>query len=244
MMVKKLENDPHNADALNYLLDNNLQLLTKMNSAVKMFERDSKAKLDKIKFFTILISVLVILTISFIFYFAKKKIIKPIETLKEATKEIIAGNLDIELECNNKNEFDDLGSAFQELAHSIKEYREKLKNEKKSIERKVEEAVKKSEEEKAYLSDSVDRIVGVMERVAEGDLTVSVDIRENDGENIKRLFESFNFVIEGFKKILLSVTEAVQATASASTEISSSAEEMAAGAQEMKLFFRRVCVLV
>ena len=161
---------------------------------------------------------------------AKKKIIKPIETLKEATKEIISGNLDIELECNNKNEFDDLGSAFQELAHSIKEYREKLKNEKKSIERKVEEAVKKSEEEKAYLSDSVDRIVGVMERVAEGDLTVSVDIRENDGENIKRLFESFNFVIEGFKKILLSVTEAVQATASASTEISSSAEEMAAGA--------------
>ena len=50
MMVKKLENDPHNADALNYLLDNNLQLLTKMNSAVKMFERDSKAKLTQLNF--------------------------------------------------------------------------------------------------------------------------------------------------------------------------------------------------
>ncbi len=232
MKIKMLEKDPTNQKALDYLLANNVTLLKEMNKAVKLFETNSREKLNSVKFLAILISLLTIFTIVVVLFASKKKLITPIENLVEATKQIAAGNLDIHIEQNYKNEFDDLAKAFEELAHSIKEYRQNLIAEKESIEKKVEEAVEASEKEKIYLSESVDRIVTVMEKVAEGDLTVSVDVRESDSENIQRLFNAFNFVIDGFKKILVSVTEAVQATASASTEISSSAEEMAAGASE------------
>ncbi|NOX19300.1 MAG: HAMP domain-containing protein [Chlorobi bacterium] len=231
-MVKKMENNPQDNEALNYLLANNITLLKEMNKAVGLFEQESRSKLDSIKFLSAMIGILTIFTIILVLIASKKKLIAPIENLVIATKEISAGNLDIELKCNFKNEFDELGAAFVELAGNIKEYRQNLIAEKESIEKKVEEAVEKSEQEKQYLAESVNRIVTIMEKVAEGDLTVSVDLRENDGENIKKLFNGFNFVIEGFKKILISVTEAVQATASASTQISSSAEEMAAGASE------------
>ncbi len=232
MRVRMVAKDPKNSKALDYLLANNVTLLKEMNNAVKLFEVNARAKLEAIKFLAVIIGVLIILTIFAVLSLSKKKLINPIERLVDATKQISEGNLDIQLNSNYKNEFDDLGKAFEEMAQNIKEYRQNLIAEKESIERKVEEAVKQLEKEMVYLSNSVDRIVGVMEKVANGDLTVSVDIRENDGENIKRLFKSFNSVIEGFKKILISVTEAVQATASASTQISSSAEEMAAGASE------------
>ena len=232
MRIKMLKKDPNNQKALDYLLANNVTLLKEMNSAVKLFEINSREKLNSVKFLALLISLLTIFTIILVLFASKKKLITPIENLVEATKQIAAGNLDLHIEQNYKNEFDDLAKAFEELANSIKEYRQNLIAEKESIERKVEEAVEASEKEKIYLSESVNRIVTVMERVAKGDLTVSVDVIENDSENIQRLFNAFNFVIDGFKKILVSVTEAVQATASASTEISSSAEEMAAGASE------------
>jgi methyl-accepting chemotaxis protein len=70
----------------------------------------------------------------------------------------------------------------------------------------------------------------VLSEMARGDLTVRVegDYR-GDHQMIK---DSINAVAESLEKALREVTEAVSATASASSEISSSTEQMAAGAQE------------
>ncbi len=230
--VKKLKINPHNTAALKYLADNNIELLKEMNKGVKLFEKYADANLRNIKIYALIIGFLTILTVIFILISSKKKIIEPIEKLTEATKQIAAGNLDINLEFNYKTEFDELGRAFEELAKSIKDYQNKLLKEKESIQEKVNKAVEKSEREKQYLSESVDRIVDIMEQVSQGDLTVQVEIRDDDNENIKRLFNNFNKLINRIRIIITDVTEAVQATASASAQISSSAEEMSAGAQQ------------
>lgn len=86
-------------------------------------------------------------------------------------------------------------------------------------------------EAEKYLDRSTKTIMEAMELFAAGDLTVQIQ-SEKSGDNIAKLFESFNLTIEKIKKIILDVTEAISATASASTQISSSTEEMAAGAQE------------
>ncbi len=70
----------------------------------------------------------------------------------------------------------------------------------------------------------------VLEKMALGDLTTRMTgDYKGDYELIK---ENINGLADSFSSALSEVTEAVQATASASSQISSSSEEMAAGAQE------------
>ncbi len=70
----------------------------------------------------------------------------------------------------------------------------------------------------------------VLARMSEGDLTVRV-VGEYQGDH-QLLKNSINTVASSLNKALLDVTDAVEATASASSQISSSTEEMAAGSQE------------
>ena len=70
----------------------------------------------------------------------------------------------------------------------------------------------------------------VLREMAKGDMTIRMDGEyRGDHEIIKT---SINQVAESLEKALRNVSEAVSATASASSQISSSTEEMAAGAQE------------
>lgn len=70
----------------------------------------------------------------------------------------------------------------------------------------------------------------VLEQMSEGDLTARME--GNYKGDFLEIKESINQLGVSLEKIISDVTEAVQATASASSEISSSSEEMAAGAQE------------
>ncbi len=82
-----------------------------------------------------------------------------------------------------------------------------------------------------YLERNTTRIMEGMKRVADGDLTVKIT-PEKQGDLISNMIEVFNAMIEKQKEVINNITDAIEATASASTEISASADEMAAGAQE------------
>ncbi len=82
-----------------------------------------------------------------------------------------------------------------------------------------------------YLSRSTQRLLSGMNQFAGGDLSTRVT-PERTGDDIEKLFVAFNEVVEKFNTTILTLVDAVEATASASTQISSSAEEMSAGAQE------------
>jgi PAS domain S-box-containing protein len=86
-------------------------------------------------------------------------------------------------------------------------------------------------ERENYLQRSTETLLGAMENFAHGDLTTNVKA-EKSGDAIAELFDGFNKTVSNIKDIILRVKDAVEATASASTEISSSAEQMAAGSHE------------
>jgi methyl-accepting chemotaxis protein len=89
----------------------------------------------------------------------------------------------------------------------------------------------KAKSKEKYLNGSAEKMLVEMEKFAAGDLSVSLASDGKD-EVIDKLFKGFNSVVNNIRIIILKVTEAVQATASAANQISSSTEEMAAGAQE------------
>lgn len=89
----------------------------------------------------------------------------------------------------------------------------------------------KAKEYENYLDKNAQKLMIEMKKFSEGDLTVELIPEKND-DLIGKIFNTFNDVVKNIKLMIMSLTDAVSATASASAQISSSAEEMAAGAQE------------
>jgi len=154
-----------------------------------------------------------------------------INKLNHAAKLVTEGNLNVDLEIESEDEIGTLAKSFKKMILSINTANEMLVKEKDSISLKVKEAIEESENQKQYLARNIDKILVEMNNFAEGDLTVKLDA-ENKEDIIGMLFTGFNKVVKNMKQMIINVSESVQATASASNQISSSTEEMAAGAQE------------
>jgi methyl-accepting chemotaxis protein len=178
----------------------------------------------------IILSIIFAVVIGFV-VIVFNKIVKRIIVLRDAAKEASKGNLSVNIERDSPDEVGDVSDAFNIMLQNILATKQDLESEKQSVEKRVEEAVKESEDNKRYLSDNINIILAEMEKFAKGDLSVGLAI-ENKDNLIGKLFTGFNQVVNNIRNIISKVSTAVQATASAANQISSSTEEMAAGAQE------------
>lgn len=97
----------------------------------------------------------------------------------------------------------------------------------------MKEFTNKLEAQRLYLSQSVNDLLGKMNRLSDGDLTVSMSVEGND--EIGRLFRGFNDAVSAFRALVGEVLRSVQSTAGASSEISASAEVLASGASEQSI---------
>jgi len=158
------------------------------------------------------------------------RISKRIVSLRDAAKEASEGNLNVRIEKTSVDEIGDLSEAFQKMLININDASIQLEDEKKSVEKKVELAVKESETQKEYLSNNVKKLLHGMERFSAGDLTVNIPVESND--EIGQLFNGFNKTADNLRKTVIDILTSVESTAHSVAEISSSTEEMSAGAQE------------
>jgi methyl-accepting chemotaxis protein len=159
-----------------------------------------------------------------------KMITRKISKLNDAAQQVALGNLAVNLDVNSEDEIGVLADSFKKMTKSITDSNLMLKTERDHIEVKVEEAVKESNSQKEYLSNSIDSMLSEMNKFADGDLTVELIIDKDD--EIGKLYSGFNKAVQNIRDMLIKVSEAVASTASASNEISSSTEEMSAGAFE------------
>ena len=179
------------------------------------------------------LSIAVVLILGFGYYWAIK-ISNPVKKLQHAADKVSHGETDIQVDIKSNDELGSLAVSFNQMVNNINANIEEIK----AIGAKAETAAAEAEtaKEKAmnqqeYLERSTRFILTEMEKFSQGDLTVSVK-PENDNDEIGRLFNGFNKAVANIHTLMQQVTEAVEATASASNQISSSAEEMASGAQE------------
>jgi methyl-accepting chemotaxis protein len=167
------------------------------------------------------------------FYIARK-ISAPVNKLNSAAIKVAEGNVEVTVDINSEDELGMLSKQFNKMVNNIKQSMEEVKHKSIEAEKAAEEANSaKNEIQKyqEYLSRNTQVLSEEMKKFSHGDLTVKVKPEKED-DDIGKLFLEFNTAVENIRNMLTQVTEAVQATASASSEISSSSEEMAAGAQE------------
>ncbi len=179
---------------------------------------------------TIIIAIIAVLLAVGISFKFTKALTSGIKRLIDGTKEFANGNSNVKIEVASKDELGELSVSFNDMIKNINKANEELLAEKADVERKVEEAVRESEEQKDYLNKSVDTMIVEMTKFSEGDLTISLKKERDDA--IGKLYDSFNIAVKSIRAMTLRIIEAAQSIASATTQISSSAEEMAAGSQE------------
>ncbi|MCP4971770.1 MAG: hypothetical protein GY932_14395 [Arcobacter sp.] len=141
-----------------------------------------------------------------IFFVLKIKIFKPLNLLTSSASDYLEGKSESILEIKSNDEMGVIGNNYKIFAEKI------------NIQLQ-------------YLNKSTQEILFEMEKFSNGDLTVSVT-PENNEDDIGKLFNGFNYSVNHIKQIVIQLSDAISATASASIEISSNTEVMAAGSEE------------
>jgi methyl-accepting chemotaxis protein len=213
------------------------KLITRVDSIVKQTEAkaaEANVEMNGMVSSNIRSSILFIVVASlvciFIAFVVIRWLTKAVNKLTAASQKLALGDMSVVIEADSNDEIGKLSSEFNKMVENIRKAGQELREEKASVERKVEEAVKESEVQKNYLERSAQKMLVEIDKFANGDLTVQLEKEKDDV--MGSLFSGFNSVVLNIRKMIEQVIEAVQATASASSEISSSTEEMAAGAQE------------
>ena len=182
---------------------------------------------------SIMLGIISVLITLVILWLIARQIVAPLVKVTDAASKVAAGDVEVSVDIQTSDEVGKLAKSFNTMVANIKtsmnEVREKSTYAEKAA-ADASAAQAESEKQQEYLGESVNKILDKMNKFAEGDLSVSLKIENDDA--IGKLFDGFNKAVGNINNMMMSVSEAVQATSSASTQISSSAEEMAAGAQE------------
>jgi len=184
----------------------------------------------------------VLLGIGLAFRVIRRFVVRPLQELEAAAHRISEGDLETTVPVRTEDEVGKLARAFNQMVASMREALDVLQEEKASVEQKVREAVAEIEAQQRYLAESVEHMLTHMERFAEGDLTVHLEVRKHD--EIGRLYEGFNRAVANIRQMLVRVTEAIASTSSSAAQISASSEELAASAQQQAAQANEVAVAV
>ena len=186
---------------------------------------------ERMVFIEVLVALLAVaLGIGLAFQVIRRSVVGPVQELEAAAHRITEGDLETTVPVRAEDEVGKLARAFNQMVVSMREALDALQEEKASVEQKVREAVAEIEAQQRYLAESVEHMLTQMERFAEGDLTVHLEVRKND--EIGRLYEGFNRAVANIRQMLVRVTEAIASTSSSAAQISASSEELAASAQQ------------
>ena len=162
-----------------------------------------------------------------------RSLTRPLERLKDAASSVAKGDTEVTVEMNRKDELGQLGVSFNAMVDSIREGNRQVREEKEKVEKAVQDAERaqlEAQQYNEYLSRKVEVMLAEMDRFAEGDLTVNLEVERDD--EIGKLFDGFNRAVRQVHLMIEQMLEAVTTTSSSADQINVASESLATGAQE------------
>ena len=164
---------------------------------------------------------------------ARRMIIKPVQDLATAADDAAGGDYSVQVEHEAQDEVGQLARSFNAMVMQTREAMDEVRRKEEDAREAAhdaEAAQAEADQQRAYLSKSVQTMLAQMERFADGDLTVRLESDRDDP--IGQLYHGFNRAVDRIRAIVNRIQQAAHHTASASEQISSASEQLAAGAQE------------
>lgn len=206
----------------------NIQLAVAEKEFIKAEERYAEQKVMAAVLMSATLIIVVVLAGMII-----RSIAIPVVHLKTAAERVASNDLSVRLEYDGNDELGSLSKSFAVMVDNIRRGIEALSAEKAGVERKVEIAVRESEEQKRYLQNSVETMLGSMTKFADGVMTV--ELRGERDDDVARLFTGYSEAVMHIRNALQEVKHSVDTTSAATIQISAAADELARAAHDQSV---------
>jgi len=150
----------------------------------------------------------------------------PITEMRTAAARVAQGDLDVTITNRSRDELGDLGESINQMIQAIHSGIWNLEQSKQGVEKQVEQAVADIDQQRVYLSHSVERMLASVEQLSRGNLTEHLSVTSND--DIGRLFLGYNSAVEQISTALVTVAANVRHAAVSAEQILSSVEQISA----------------
>ncbi len=165
--------------------------------------------------------------------FVAKTMSRYLSQLKDASVQVAAGDTNVQVELPVNDEIGVLSRSFNAMVRNIHQAIQTAQQKGEEADRAALEAnVARTTAEKQgqYLAESVDTILKEMSELAQGNLTVALNV--NGSDSIAKLYTGFNDTVYNINDTLNNVSETTQLARSAAERIASSIHEMSAASEE------------
>jgi len=173
-------------------------------------------------------------------YLVAKRFTRPILDMTEAAQGIARGNYDVALEVRSGDELGRLTEAINKMAAELRERSERNRRDREELERQQREIegqmheVKRlkgeAEAKRERLLKETRRVAQLVERAAEGDL--SVRLSEDELKELRDLGKALNDMVARQRELLLQVSMAADQVSSAAAQVAEASQRLAEGASE------------
>jgi len=171
----------------------------------------------------------------------RRTVEQPVNDLRDAAREVEAGNLDVQVDARQDDEIGELASSFNAMVNASREKTEALEEKSAQAERAREEAEalrEEAEDEQTYLREQFDRISAVLGAVEEGDLTQRLEVEQDDAvgtlmRQVNTMIDHLASLIEEVEATSVQLSNAAQTTATTVEQLSAGAQDQAAQTSEV-----------
>ncbi len=163
-----------------------------------------------------------LLTIITIIIVTKFSVLNPIFTLKKAAEKIERGDIETKVEMNREDELGTLANSINAMVESLKREMEAANNARREV-----------EENARYLQERISEFLKIIEKAAEGDLTVVAPFR-NSNDMLDELAKSTNEMFSNLSSLIGEVRSLAEAVASSSEEITQITQQIVEGAKRQE----------
>ncbi|MEZ4702051.1 MAG: methyl-accepting chemotaxis protein [Rhodothermales bacterium] len=162
-----------------------------------------------------------------------RSLTRPINTLRDAAMRMASGDSSVNVTLQRSDELGQLGDAFNTMVANIRTATTELQGEKEKAEKAIvtaEQAKSQAERSRRHLAGSVEEMLDAIERFAQGDLTVELQVTSND--EIGKLFQGFNRAVSNVRSMIRNVSDAVASTSKSAVSIRSATDDIANDVRE------------
>ena len=138
---------------------------------------------------------IIIIAISLSFgYLISRSISKPIIKLRDISKGIGKGNLDVKIDINSKDEVGELATTFRTMAHDLKKSRSELNEYSQNLEGMVNERTRELKESRDVLKNNIEKLE--KHKLAMSHITRDLNEKNKELKETYKKLETFNEELE------------------------------------------------
>ncbi len=176
---------------------------------VEIEEQEIKAAVDKVRNVTLLVIAGAFFVLVFVSFLVSGGLVMQVNAISELFAMIGMGDFDARVEVSSQDELGEMAESLNTMLDSIL-------------------TLIQSQEERDAIQDSIKELLDEVAIIAEGDLTIEAEVREDITGSIA---DSFNHMIHQLRGVIRNVQDATIQVSSSANEIQTTAEHLAQGSE-------------